>query len=59
MTTTYSELTSLGVIRATFEEPTQMMDSLEQLQDEGHFTAFLPVWPDGTKHSSTVDAITA
>lgn len=56
---TYSELTSLGVIRGTYVEPTQMMDSLEQLQDGGHFTAFLPVCPDGSKHSSTVDAITA
>lgn len=59
MEPTYSELTSPGVIRGTYEEPTQMMDSLEQLQDEGHLTGFLPVWPDGTKHSSTVYAITA
>lgn len=59
MESTHRELTSLGVIRGTYAEPTQMMDSFEQLQDEGHFAAFLPVWPDGTKHSRTVYTITA
>lgn len=37
---THKEVISLGVILGIYEDPTQMMDSLEQLHVEGHRKGF-------------------
>ena len=45
----------MGVIRGTYEDPTQMMDSLKQLHDEWHLKTFFPEWTDGINQSNIAD----
>ncbi len=55
---TYIELTSLGMNRRTYEDPTQTIDSLEQLHEEGHLKTFFPASPKGARHNTSADTIT-
>lgn len=55
---TYSELTSLGMNRGTDEDPTQIIDSFEQLHEGGHLKTFFPVFPNGARYSTSADIIT-
>lgn len=55
---TYIELTSLGMDRGTCEDPTQMIDSLEQLHEDGHLKTLFPVFPNGARYNTSADIIT-
>lgn len=55
---THSELTSLGMNRKTYEDPTQIIDSLEQLHEEGHLNTFFPAFPEDARHNTSADMIT-
>lgn len=45
----------MGDIRCTYAEPTQMMDSLEQLHVEGHLNTFFPAWTGASTQSNTAE----
>lgn len=49
----YSEVMSLGLILGTYGEPTQMMDSREQLHVDGQRQAFLGTPGRARRHSNT------
>jgi len=44
--------------RGTFEDPTQMIDSLEQLHAGGHLKTLFPVFPNGARYNTSADIIT-
>lgn len=53
---TYKEMMSPGLVLGTEEEPTQMMDSLEQLQVEGQRAGFFARLPHRHTQSKTQKA---
>lgn len=55
---TYSELTSLGMNRGTYDDPTQIIDSLEQLHEEGHLKTLFAAFPEAARHNTSAAVVT-
>lgn len=45
----------MGINFGTLEDPTQMIDSFEQLHEDGHLKTLFPVLADGIRYNNTAD----